>query len=287
MPGELVFTVRSGVGARPRGRSASRMRDSESGPTLQEWVRENPEILGDGVYIVTFEFDAWRASRRGREADRLDLLGTGRSTDGYLVLAELKRGLAPDTVDMQAVKYAAFASRFTVQTLAQRPRRAYLTQGQRRRVDRLKTRRCDRLEAHAGGELDPDSAASSRGLFWWRRAFPHRSLPAPSGSPRWAWMSHWSSSRPTARRTRPRASHRLADLAARRCRGLHRRASRVRAEIRESDRARTDAPPAARTVATLVEARSDRATATQSWNLLVESRILPCSGVSQVAAWVS
>ena len=148
MPGELVFTVQPGVArpAQPISLAEAGLRERSD---LQEWVRENPEILGDGVYIVTFEFDAWW-SRRGREADRLDLLGLDQ--DGYLVLAELKRGLAPDTVDMQAVKYAAFASRFTVQALAER-HAEYLTKVGGELIAEDEAR--DRLEAHVGGELDP------------------------------------------------------------------------------------------------------------------------------------
>jgi hypothetical protein len=41
----------------------------------------------------------------------------GLGVDGRLVLAELKRGRAPDTVDLQAIKYAAMASRFDEETL--------------------------------------------------------------------------------------------------------------------------------------------------------------------------
>jgi Domain of unknown function (DUF4268) len=65
---------------------------------------------------VTMEFDRWRSSS-GRSADRLDILGL--HTSGELVVTELKRDAAPDTVEMQAIKYAAMASRFTVETLAE------------------------------------------------------------------------------------------------------------------------------------------------------------------------
>ncbi len=149
MPGELVFTVKPGA-ATP----ATEISLAEAGfrerADLQEWVRENPEILGEAVRIVTFEFGAWRA-RDGRAADRLDLLGL--DDDGRLVVAELKRGPAPDTVEMQAVKYAAFASRFTPQTLAEH-HAAYLTRVEGGPVSEDEAR--ERLEAHAGGELDPD-----------------------------------------------------------------------------------------------------------------------------------
>lgn len=45
------------------------------------------------------------------------MLGLGE--DGRLVVAELKRDKAPDTTEMQAIKYAAMASRFTVESLAE------------------------------------------------------------------------------------------------------------------------------------------------------------------------
>ena len=60
---------------------------------LQEWVIEHPEMLGDGVLIITFEFDRWRNSSGTSERDRLDVLGLDRK--GTLVVAELKRDAAP------------------------------------------------------------------------------------------------------------------------------------------------------------------------------------------------
>jgi len=77
---------------------------------------DHPEILGHGVLIITFEFDQWR-SASGAQKNRLDILGLGQ--DGRLVVAELKRDKAPDTVDMQAIKCAAMASRFTEDLLAE------------------------------------------------------------------------------------------------------------------------------------------------------------------------
>jgi hypothetical protein len=104
---EVVFTV-SGAAAKsahPIGLADAGLKEREH---LQAWVIAHPEILGPGVMIVSFEFDRW-ASVGGPQKDRLDVLGLG--ADGRLVVAELKRGAAPDTVDMQALKYAAMASR--------------------------------------------------------------------------------------------------------------------------------------------------------------------------------
>ena len=110
---ELVFTV-SGAEAKPvRATTLPEIGLSER-QHLQEWVLAHPEILGPGIKVVTFEFDRWWAAG-GDPLDRLDVLGLDRS--GRLVVAELKRDAAPDTVEMQALKYAAMASRFTPETL--------------------------------------------------------------------------------------------------------------------------------------------------------------------------
>jgi hypothetical protein len=80
-------------------------------------VLAHPEIIGPEVLVITFEFDKWSASGAPDPRDRLDVLCLG--TDGRLVVAELKRGRAPDTVELQAIKYAAMASRFDEDQLAE------------------------------------------------------------------------------------------------------------------------------------------------------------------------
>ncbi|CAB4791375.1 MAG: DUF91 domain-containing protein [Actinobacteria bacterium] len=116
MADELVFSVEG-----PTATAARQISLAEAGFTerahLQEWIIQNPQVLGEGVLIVTFEFDRWRNATGTAERDRLDVLGIDRN--GTLVVAELKRGAAPDTVEMQAIKYAAMASRFSVQLLAE------------------------------------------------------------------------------------------------------------------------------------------------------------------------
>jgi hypothetical protein len=84
---------------------------------LQEWVIAHPEMISPTVRIITFEFARWAASDGTANHDRLDVLGL--EPDGTLVVVELKRDHAPDTVDMQAIKYAAMASRFTLEYLAE------------------------------------------------------------------------------------------------------------------------------------------------------------------------
>jgi hypothetical protein len=55
----------------------------------------------------------------GRYAGARSARRLGIDGDGRLVVAELKRDQAPDTVEMQAIKYAAGASRFTEDTLVE------------------------------------------------------------------------------------------------------------------------------------------------------------------------
>ncbi len=166
MAGELVFTVEPGIARRAQAISLADAGLRERSD-LQEWVRENPEILGDGVYIVTFEFGAWRA-RDGRAADRLDLLGL--DDDGRLVVAELKRGPAPDTVEMQAIKYAAFASRSTRRRW---PRPTLPTsRGSAAKRCRPRTPWPGSKSTRVANSMR--TCSLSRGSRLWRRAFPHR-----------------------------------------------------------------------------------------------------------------
>ena len=152
MSNQLIFSVTRGTAQRAKPVSLAEAGLKERSD-LQEWVRTNPEILGDDVLIVTFEFGTWQA-RQHTEADRLDLLGLDR--DGHLVVAELKRDRAPDTIDSQAIKYAAFASRFTPATLAGAHAR-YLSKVSAAGAKPVSADEAtEQLEEHVGGSLDPD-----------------------------------------------------------------------------------------------------------------------------------
>ncbi len=77
---------------------------------IQEWVRTNPEILGEDLLIVSIEFD-----RFSNSDDRLDILALDRS--GNLVIIELKRDSTAGHADLQAMRYAAMVSSMTVELL--------------------------------------------------------------------------------------------------------------------------------------------------------------------------
>jgi alkylated DNA nucleotide flippase Atl1 len=112
---EQLFTV-AGQSAVPAQRVSLTEAGLRERDHLQEWVLANPEILGDDLKIVTFEFDRWMTGAGTSTWERLDVLALDRS--GRLVLAELKRSRAPDAVMVQALNYAAMVSRFTLDQLA-------------------------------------------------------------------------------------------------------------------------------------------------------------------------
>jgi len=119
---------------------------------LQEWVLAHPEILGEDVLVVTFEFDRWMTAGGTPTWERLDVMALDRT--GRLVIAELKRDRAPDAVIVQALNYAAMASRFNLDLLAE----AY---GERRDGEMTDAELRDELREWAPG-LSDESLAPPR-----------------------------------------------------------------------------------------------------------------------------
>jgi hypothetical protein len=83
---------------------------------LQRWIAEHPEVIGADLLLVTSEFDRWEVKDQ-KVADRLDLLFI--DSDGSPLVAELKRDRASDTIELQALKYAAYCSQLTLDDLAE------------------------------------------------------------------------------------------------------------------------------------------------------------------------
>jgi hypothetical protein len=83
---------------------------------LQRWITTHPDLIAPGLLLITTEFDRWEV-RDQKVADRLDALFL--DTGGALVVAEFKRDRAVDTVELQALKYAAYCSQLTLDELAE------------------------------------------------------------------------------------------------------------------------------------------------------------------------
>ena len=75
---------------------------------LQRILRDQPEVLEEGLFIITEEFSNWEGSGRS-----IDLLGLDAT--GCLVVIELKRGETGEHMDLQAIRYAAMVSTITLQ----------------------------------------------------------------------------------------------------------------------------------------------------------------------------
>ena len=70
---------------------------------LQRLLRDQPEVLEEGLFIVAEEFGNWQDSSR-----RIDLLALDEQ--GRLVVIELKRTWSGDHSELQAIRYAAMVA---------------------------------------------------------------------------------------------------------------------------------------------------------------------------------
>lgn len=118
---EIVFNVTGGQIAQMPATTLQKIGFKERAD-LQRWIEEYPEIVDRDLLVVTTEFNQWEL-RAQRVEDRLDILFL--DSYGSPVVAELKRGEAPDTVDLQALKYAAYCSQLTVEDLVEAYARYY------------------------------------------------------------------------------------------------------------------------------------------------------------------
>ena len=75
---------------------------------LQRILRDQPDVLEEGLLIISEEFCNWEDSKR-----RIDLLGL--DAKGCLVVVELKRGETGGHMDLQAIRYAAMVANMTFQ----------------------------------------------------------------------------------------------------------------------------------------------------------------------------
>lgn len=75
---------------------------------IEEWVIKQPEILAEGLMVISAEFSAYEKIKQ-----RFDVLAI--DSDGKLVVIELKRDKADETTDLQAIKYASYVANFSSQ----------------------------------------------------------------------------------------------------------------------------------------------------------------------------
>ncbi len=110
---------------------------------LRTLLRDQPEVLEEGLFIIAEEFSNWQDS--GRSIDLLALDG-----EGNLVVIELKRTQTGDHSELQAIRYAAMAANMTLEDIVD-AHQAYL----RRRGVEEDAR--GRVLNHLGVEEEPDA----------------------------------------------------------------------------------------------------------------------------------
>ena len=75
---------------------------------IQRMLRDKPEVLEEGLFIVAEEYGDWEESNR-----RIDLLGL--DANRRLVVVELKRSDYDSLMDLQAIRYAAMVANMTLE----------------------------------------------------------------------------------------------------------------------------------------------------------------------------
>lgn len=87
-------------------------------PDLRHILRAQPEVIEDGLFILSEEYSRWQESGRS-----IDLLGL--DSDGRLVVIELKRTSTGDHAELQAIRYAAMVANITLERAIE-DHRAYM-----------------------------------------------------------------------------------------------------------------------------------------------------------------
>lgn len=76
---------------------------------IEEWLRKNPEIMGEELLIIGHEYDDFENN------ERIDLLAIDK--EGNLVVIEVKHDNSGISVDFQALKYVSYMSRRTLKEI--------------------------------------------------------------------------------------------------------------------------------------------------------------------------
>lgn len=144
---------------------------------IERWIRDRPEIIGEELKIVSNQFAKFEGTK-----DRLDVLALDRL--GRLVVIEIKRDTSGGYQDLQAIRYAAFASTFRAEQLID-AYIAYVQKTDGRQLERVEGR--SELEAFIEAEnldvVDEDEqprmilvaagfqAGVTSTVLWLRRAY--------------------------------------------------------------------------------------------------------------------
>ncbi len=110
---------------------------------LQRLLRDQPDVLEEGLFIVAEEFSNWQDSGRSIDLLALDM-------ENRLVVIELKRTQSGDHSELQAIRYAAMVSNMTLEQVIA----AYRDYLEKRDIDGDAR---DRVLRHLGVEDEADA----------------------------------------------------------------------------------------------------------------------------------
>lgn len=88
----------------------------EEAKHLEQWIVQHPEVIDEGLKIVTTQYNRWASTAGGAAREALDVLAL--SSSGQTVVMELKRG-KDRKVHLQAITYGALVAGFDRQMLAE------------------------------------------------------------------------------------------------------------------------------------------------------------------------
>ena len=117
---------------------------------LETWIESNPEILGEPLLIIGRQVNVPGVN------DRLDLLALDPS--GNTVIVEIKRGKLNDPVDIQALRYASYISRWPRRKIEEMAE-AYISQ----QGDEESASTFEEVFAEFAAETDSDAVPSLNG----------------------------------------------------------------------------------------------------------------------------
>lgn len=109
---------------------------------LQRWIRAHPDLIEPDLLLISEEFADWEGGG-APVLDRLDLLFL--DADGRPLVVELKRGMAPDRSESQALLYAAYCDQLSASDLVEQYTRTHGVSGEEAR---------DAITAHAASLVD-------------------------------------------------------------------------------------------------------------------------------------
>jgi len=118
---------------------------------LEDWIEATPSILGEKLLIIGRQVQIPEVN------DKIDLLAI--DVNGNLVIIELKRGKLKHPIDMQALRYASYVSRWGYDDIENQAQSYYLEKGEK---DFNFNEKLENFFAEAGLDEVPDLNSDQR-----------------------------------------------------------------------------------------------------------------------------